>query len=93
MRGDVETDDDAFQLGPRCGVPSMIAANVRGGMNASGARRRMCLSTLPSRAAISANDRTQPDATSSIQARALAMARRMRVSEVVALNVSDVDSD
>ena len=40
-----------------CGpVPSMIAANVRGGMNASGVRRRMCLSTLPSRSAISAND-------------------------------------
>jgi hypothetical protein len=40
-----------------CGpVPSMIAANVRGGMNASGVRRRMCRSTLPSRPAISAND-------------------------------------
>jgi hypothetical protein len=33
----------------------MIAANVRGGMNASDVRRRMCRSTLPSRAAISAN--------------------------------------
>jgi hypothetical protein len=61
-----------------CGpVPSMIAANVRGGMNASDVRRRMCLSTLPSRSAISANVRTRPDATSSILARALAMARRM----------------
>jgi hypothetical protein len=49
----------------------MIAANVRGEMNASGARRRMCLSTFPSRSAISANDRTRtrPDAISSIQAR------------------------
>jgi hypothetical protein len=32
----------------------MIAADVRGGMNASGARTRMCLSTLPSRSATSA---------------------------------------
>jgi hypothetical protein len=40
-----------------CGpVPSMTAANVRGGMKASGVRRRMCLSTLPSRFAIPAND-------------------------------------
>jgi hypothetical protein len=32
-----------------CGpVPSMIAANVRGGMNGSGVKRPMCLSTLPS---------------------------------------------
>jgi hypothetical protein len=40
-----------------CGpVPSIIAAKVRGAMNASGVRRRMCLSTLPSCSAISAND-------------------------------------
>jgi hypothetical protein len=45
---------------------SMIAANVRGAMNASGVRRRTCLSTLPSRSAISANDRMQPDAMPSI---------------------------
>jgi hypothetical protein len=37
----------------------------------------MCLSTLPSRSAILANDRTQPDARSSIQERALATARRI----------------
>ena len=45
----------------------MIAANVCGGMNASGVRRRMCRSTLPSRSAISSNDRTRPNARSSIQ--------------------------
>jgi hypothetical protein len=55
-------------------------------MNASGARSRMCRSTLPSRSAISANERIQPDAISSIQARALAMERRM-ASRVSCLSV------
>jgi hypothetical protein len=39
----------------------MIAANVCGGMSASGVRRRMCLSTLPSRSAISSNGGTLID--------------------------------
>jgi hypothetical protein len=50
--------------------PAMIAARVCGGVNASGVRSRMCRSTFPSRSAISANDRTRPDARSSIQERA-----------------------
>src|ERR1700722_3112872 len=54
----------------------MIAVSLLGSTNAGGVRRRMCLSTLPSRSAISANDRT-PDARSSTQERAFAMARRI----------------
>ena len=46
----------------------------------------MCLSTLPSRSAISANDRTPPDAMPSIQERALATARRI-ASRVSCLRV------
>jgi hypothetical protein len=67
-------------------APAMIAARVCGGVNASGARSRMCLSTFPSRSVISANERTRPEARSSIQQRALAMARRM-VSRVSGLSV------
>jgi hypothetical protein len=48
-------------------APATIAARVRGGVNASGVRSRMCLSTFPSRCAISANDRTRPEARSAIQ--------------------------
>jgi hypothetical protein len=47
-----------------------------GGRNANGARRRTCLSTFRSSFAISAKDRTRPTARSSIQARALATAKR-----------------
>ena len=56
------------------GEPSAISRSTPGETNASGASRRICLSTLPSRAAISASDATRPATISSIQLRALAIA-------------------
>src|SRR5258708_29781143 len=63
----------------------MIPEIIRGETNASGARRRICRSTLPSRLAISAKEAARPSMISSIQLRAFAIAasNTSRPSELI----------
>ena len=56
-------------------LPSIMSEIVPGETNASGARSRMCRSTLPSRLAISASELARPSVRSAIQTRAFAIAR------------------
>src|SRR5260370_18722549 len=65
--------------------PSMIAKIIRGETNASGAKKRICRSTLPSRLAISAKESTRYSPRSSTQLRAFAMAATnpSRLSELI----------
>ena len=68
------------------GVPSTIAAMMRGETKARGASRRMCRSPWASRLAISAKEAIRPSRMSSIHPRALtiAVSRASRLSGFIA---------